>query len=690
MAIADTPSTEQILRRSVQEKPTGINGAMPGAGNALVLSLATVADSFVPWGSAPAIRDRQLRTFLPTEPILASALYNICIRNAAFAWELDGQPQSVEAMQDILVQSEMGAGWQVMMVKVCTDLFSQDNGAFIEVIREGPAPDSPVINLAHLDAARCQRTGDPEVPVIYHDRKNVRHKLEPHQIRMLAEFPSPIETMNGVQLCAVSRVLRAAQLLRDVSIYQREKVSGNNPNAIHLVSGVSSAEISDAMNQHKLNQEERGMQRWIVPAVIATLDPTANVSHEQIDLKTLPDGFDMDEVMKWYINQLALGFGADYQDFAPLPGKNLGTSTQSVVLHEKSRGKGPAFFMSLMEFHLNFGGIMPSNVTFRYQEMDDMEDLERAEVAQKRGEVLVEFVTSGILTVEGAQQMMLDEGIISQEIFDLVNAAGDSTPDVVAQDTEPVENKEGDIDDKKKKPKRRGSSPYKAAVEARADFAEEERKDLEDQFEEAVVTAFNELFKKAKKSMGISTKMIGGFGLKQEPPSILGDELFWTEYETTLLEVGLPLSRATALEAVDANLALGLNISFDTVNEQVLDFSSRWTNEWLEDLATTTRRNLQTSIDVWQTNGLGRRGFPDLVKSIEPMFGRTRAKLIATNSVTEIFDEGNRLSHNSAGILTEEWQTARDAHVEDICRPLDGQQFPTNSGPRPVKDTHLG
>ncbi|KKL47103.1 hypothetical protein LCGC14_2338870, partial [marine sediment metagenome] len=338
--MVETPSAEEILRRSVQEKPSGLNGAMPGAGNALVLNLATVADSFIPWGSAPSMRDRQLRSFLPTEPILASALYNICIRNAAFAWELDGPPLTVEVMQDILVQSEMGAGWQTMMVKVCTDLFSQDNGGFIEVIRESDAPDSPVMNLAHLDAARCQRTGDPEIPVIYHDRKNVRHKMEPHQIRMLAEFPSPIETMNGVQMCALSRVLRAAQLLRDISIYQREKVGGNNPNAIHLVSGVTSSEITDAMNAHKMNQAERGIQRWIVPAVIATVDPTATVSHEQIDLKTLPDGFDMDEIMKWYINQLALGFGADYQDFAPLPGKSIGTSTQSVVLHEKSRGKG--------------------------------------------------------------------------------------------------------------------------------------------------------------------------------------------------------------------------------------------------------------------------------------------------------------------------------------------------------------
>jgi SPP1 gp7 family putative phage head morphogenesis protein len=64
--------------------------------------------------------------------------------------------------------------------------------------------------------------------------------------------------------------------------------------------------------------------------------------------------------------------------------------------------------------------------------------------------------------------------------------------------------------------------------------------------------------------------------------------------------------------------------------------------------------------------------------------------LIAVNETTKIFDEGNLLAHVSGGINEEEWQTVRDARVDDICRPLDGQRFPINAGPRPVTGTHIG
>ncbi len=95
-------------------------------------------------------------------------------------------------------------------------------------------------------------------------------------------------------------------------------------------------------------------------------------------------------------------------------------------------------------------------------------------------------------------------------------------------------------------------------------------------------------------------------------------------------------------------------------------------------------------VDGVQETGLGRQGLPSLIDDIEPMFGRRRAELIAANEVTVLFDEGNRIAANSAGILEQEWQTVRDARVDDICRPLDGERYPTNEGPRPVKSTHLG
>lgn len=229
-------SIEQAQQASVRKPVRGDGSFDPSseAAGSLVLELATIADSLIPFGQSPRLRDAQLRAFWPTEPVLASAIYSIAIRNAAWSWTLEGPPLTVEAVQDMLQQSELGDGWSAMMVKWNTDLFTQDNGAFLEVIHETERADSPVLGLAHLDAARCIRTGNPQTPVRYKDRDGVWHILDPHQVTVTSEFPSPVETMNGMQLCFVSRVLRAAQILRDIQVYQREKLSGTNPNVIHL------------------------------------------------------------------------------------------------------------------------------------------------------------------------------------------------------------------------------------------------------------------------------------------------------------------------------------------------------------------------------------------------------------------------------------------------------------------------
>lgn len=681
---------EAIKRQSVRESPQSMDVSGGSAEDSLVLQLSTVADNILPWGRAPRMRDIQLRAFWPTEPILASAVYSICIRNAAFRWTLEGPEATVEAVQDMLHMSELGDGWQSLITKICIDLFTQDNGAFLEIIRETDSEDSPIIGLAHLDASRCVRTGLPDIPVIYADRQHVRHKLKPYQVVALAEFPSAVETMNGMQLCAVSRVLRAAQLLRDISVFEREKVAGYNPNAIWLVSGVSSQAISDAVSSHKQVQIEKGMTRYVIPAIVASLDPNATVTSERLDLKSLPDGFDKEEAMRWYINQLALGFGADYQDFAPLPGRNLGSSTQSMILHEKSRGRGPAFFMTMIEQAFNFKGIMPTNVTFRYDEPDTMADLDKAELEKAVSEWVSEQVEAGVITEQGGRQILLDKGIISDELFNQMSEDGDLTTDVVATADVPVENKaeHNRRRRRRKKPyaKQEGDEGVEGFPGEVADFGEEERLEFEVRMAEDVGAVFDATLRDFKKRIGVKA-----FRRKQDEPEIVLDSAdFWDDFRQRSVLAVNPIAREGALEAVAQNVQLGLAVDFDLVNDAVLDFSRTYTNEWWERLSTRTRGTLRKAVTNWQETGLGKQGLPDLVKAIEPAFGKTRAELIAANEVTVIFDEGDLIAHRAAGVEEEEWQTVRDSRVDDICRPLNGKVFPLEGGPRPVKDTHIG
>lgn len=374
-----------------------------------------VSDELPAWGTMSLMRDRLLREFWPTEPILASAMFSTISRYAAFGWTLDGPIRTANRFRDVLHNSELGEGWMPLIIKTLLDLFTQDNGAFIEVVRLSTGA---VIQLNHLDAARCIRTGRHAEPVIYTDLNGKNHTLKKDEVIVLSEFPSPNEIKRGMQYCVVTRLLRAAQILRDIEIYKREKVSGRFTRGVHIISGVSRHAVEDAMKQKSEESDTEGLIRYGLPVIVSSVDPTANVTSAYLELAGLPDGFDEETTMRWYINQLAMAYGGDYQDYAPLPGGNLGTAQQSQVLHLKGRGKGPALFMRTLEQRFNYHGVMPNNISFSFGDIDMAEDKEREQIKLVRAQRLKILVEQKIITSDIALQMLVDSGDIHEDYLE--------------------------------------------------------------------------------------------------------------------------------------------------------------------------------------------------------------------------------------------------------------------------------
>lgn len=408
-----------MVTKSVVKEPS--NGVVP-AGD-YVIYMASVADAMPAWGSSPASRDIELRKFWPTEPILASALYSTVSRYVAFDWHLNGPKRMVDMYTKILYASEHGQGWAALMTKVLLDFFTQDNGAFIEVVRTDDSPTSPVVGLNHLDANQCARTGRRDAPVVYRDREGVLHELKWYQVIPLTEFPSPIEKMRGMQYCAITRLLRAAQVLRDILVYKSEKLSGRFNRAIYLVSGVQKRSIDDAIAIRSKQDTDMGLTHYVQPVVIASLDPTATVSVATINLASLPDGFDEEVANRWYVNQLSLAFGGDYQDYAPLPGGNLGTSQQSETLHRKSRGKGPKLYMGIMLEMFNYHGLLPSSLELEFGDQDLTEDTEKVEIGQKRALERKLRIESGELTPQVARLIAVEDGDLDEKYIPMLTAS---------------------------------------------------------------------------------------------------------------------------------------------------------------------------------------------------------------------------------------------------------------------------
>jgi hypothetical protein len=356
---------------------------------------------------------------------MAGAVANVAFRNAAFDWEIRGPSDKLEQVVTDMLDAAIAGdtfGWQEFVKKLSADLSTQDNGAFVELIRD-PSMDAasqfkderaPVIGIAHIDAGQCTRTGDPRFPVLYTDRNSKTHKLAWYEVIPLSNFASPIEKMFGVGYSSVTLALRLGQIMRSIFIFKDEKISGRHYKQIHFVSGVSRTDIKDEMMRGQEDANNKGLVRFIEPAILASLDPEKPVSTATIDLANLPDGFDFDQEMKWYISGLALDFGVDYQEFAPLPGGAIGSSTQSTILARKSSGKGPAMFMTIAKAFKRYG-VLPRNCEMIFEARDEEKELSKQTLRKLFQEEMALALRNGYLDPDAARKIGIKRGLYTEQ-----------------------------------------------------------------------------------------------------------------------------------------------------------------------------------------------------------------------------------------------------------------------------------
>lgn len=418
---------EPAIAGSVQVQPKPLEGAWNSG--LFTLGIASAADQILAWGKDVKRRDQQLREFWPTESYLAGAIVNVSFRDATSDWEIKHSSKAVvDSVTNMLKSAIAGDmfGWNPFIQRFSQDLRTQDNGAFIELIRD-PSMDTaskfhgsmaPVVGIANLDSGQCQRTGNIEYPVIYTDRSGERHKMAWYEVIPFSEFPSSIEKMNGVGICAVSRVLRIAQIIRSVLLFKDEEVSGTNVKKINIVGGVGRTQIDDAVKRTLENNMNKGNARYVEHAVLASLDPEKAVSVATVDLAGLPEGFDFAQEMEWYISGLALGFGVDYQEFAPLPGGGIGGASQSNMLHRKSSGKGPRNWMDSIVNAFTYYGVIPRGAEMIFNDKNEQEEMEKQEIRTKASEEAAIIVNSKIFPPEVVAKSLIKRGIYAQEDFD--------------------------------------------------------------------------------------------------------------------------------------------------------------------------------------------------------------------------------------------------------------------------------
>src|SRR4030042_5550269 len=267
----------------------------------MLLWMATAGQLIAPWWSRR--RDMDLRRFWMSSDHLSSAIYTTIAKLTAVPFRVEprdpavrSQRMQAELFQQMLYEgSEFGMGWMELWSKALLDIFTQDNGMFIEVIGEGKKTGpivGPVLGLAHLDAAYCTRTGSPEFPVYYQDPDGTVYRLHRSRVLYASQLPTPLVEMYGIGFSAVSRCVNNAQHLIDISTYEQEKL-GSRPKRQILITkgGLDPEEVDLAFRQANSTMDSENLTRYSKAVLLGNADiPDADLS--VIDMASAPDGFD--------------------------------------------------------------------------------------------------------------------------------------------------------------------------------------------------------------------------------------------------------------------------------------------------------------------------------------------------------------------------------------------------------------
>lgn len=395
------------------------------------------AESLIPpwWSEA---RDRALRSFIyrPSNDILAGALSSMVKKFKAMNWKIEGPQRVVNRYQRVLTAAEFWQGWSFWLGKVLFDYFTQDKGAFSELIGAGDingAIEGPVIGIAHLDSQFCQLTGDIEYPVIYNNPKTEHsHRLHTTRVAHFVDMPSPAESMNNTGFCGVSRVIGSSEILLKVNRYKNEKLDDLPEAGLLLLNNIIPEKWNDAKAGYARETRRLGQDHWRNIMTMIGIDPERPPTADFTSFANLPEAFNELETTNLYANIVALAFGVDVREFWPISGGSLGTATESLVMHQKARGKGVGEVIGMIERVLNWK-VLPESATFAFDFQDDEEDLLSAEIDEKKTNTIMTMWTGdefSPVTRSEIRQMLADNvNYFSEEFLEMDIVDDDTATD---------------------------------------------------------------------------------------------------------------------------------------------------------------------------------------------------------------------------------------------------------------------
>lgn len=436
--IPDVQRLTQAERQSIQGRAEdsarfGQGDVIPDTG-LFFLSLASYQDAAPEYNFIyPNARDRWLQDIARQESMMAAAIYAMKTRAQTLDYAINGPDAVKKRAESLLLQPGLGDNYASLVGKVIDDLYTANNGVFVERIAGGnprsPIGDREILGFAHLDSRLCWRTFDPEFPVIYtNPQDGTRHAMHRDRVIMTADNVQPNELARGVGFCAVDRTLQWVRIIRDSTIYREEKVAGRFTRAVGWAEGITKEQLRKALSAVDSTDEAHDL---VIYNRIPFLATPINAAGQQgtvklnlLDLASIPDGFVFKDDVTLYAYILSFCFGVDAREFWPMTSSGA-TRADASIQHMKSQGKGFGFLIRTLEWI--FRQCLPKTATFEYDFTDDEQDKLVTEIRETKARTYSLAVDKGALTPKQMYAMMIADGTLDEQVVGAFEMPTDET-----------------------------------------------------------------------------------------------------------------------------------------------------------------------------------------------------------------------------------------------------------------------
>ncbi|MCB0079135.1 MAG: hypothetical protein KDD73_17165, partial [Anaerolineales bacterium] len=278
---------------------------MLATGGGAALFLIPAYDQMGPYRPAPydlppdlAGRDQWLRQSPKLETMWANAVGIATTKMAAWQWDVESSvPIRAKRARELLLHAD-GGGWVRFVSKIGRDYLTTSNGMFIEIERFGKGYGSRIKALHHLDSARCRRTGDPEIPVVYTSLDGREHEMRYWQVLAFSDMPETAAEKLGIGFPAAQRAWHTIAKMAQMERYVWESVSGRTPTKLHFVGNAHLSEVEQAVTVADAKANKQLWAAYQGAVIVGSVAADQPVSLVSVPLKEMPEHFNPEQERK--------------------------------------------------------------------------------------------------------------------------------------------------------------------------------------------------------------------------------------------------------------------------------------------------------------------------------------------------------------------------------------------------------